>query len=136
MSVTPRTWTTLAGLTRLAVAGGLIALAAGAMPGCVIAVGGTKRVVVAEPPVEQGKLDQIRLGQTTEEQARDLLGAPTTRFMRDDGVQVWTYKGRPASGKTVVYLDEDDDEIETDQVYTGKVTVELKNGVVTAVRKD
>jgi outer membrane protein assembly factor BamE (lipoprotein component of BamABCDE complex) len=137
MSMTLKTLASVGGLVRLAGACGLIALAAGVLPGCIIAVGGTKHVIVTEPPVEQSRLDQIRLGVTTEEQARAILGAPTTRVLGDNDSQVWTYTGSTnASGKTVVYIDEDDDEIRTEQVRRARVTVEFRDGVVTAVRKD
>ncbi|MGP1309143.1 MAG: outer membrane protein assembly factor BamE domain-containing protein [Phycisphaerales bacterium] len=128
----------VAGLARLAVAGGLIALAAGAIPGCVIALGGTKHVVVVEPPVDQQRLDQIRLGETTEDQVRDLLGSPTTRVMSNGDTQTWTYKtsGTKKSGATVAYIDEDDEEIRTETIHRGKVVIEFKDGVVTAVRKE
>jgi outer membrane protein assembly factor BamE (lipoprotein component of BamABCDE complex) len=137
MSITLKTSSTLGGLVRLAGACALIALAAGVLPGCIIAVGGTKHVVVSEPPVDQSRLDQIRLGVTTEEQARAILGAPTTRVLGDDDAQTWTYTGSTtASGKTVVYIDEDDDEIRTEQIRRGRVTIEFRNGVATAVRRD
>ena len=57
--------------------------------------------------------------------------------MADGDKQVWTFKGAPSkSGKTVVYIDDDDDEIRTESIYRGKVTVELTDGVVTAVRRE
>lgn len=137
MTLNAKVWTTLGTLSRITIAGGLVAIAAGALPGCIIAVGGTKKVIVSEPPVEQSKLDQIRLGSTTEDEARTILGAPTTRVMGDDGTQTWTYRvSSSRSGQTVVYIDEDDDEIRTDRITSGRVTVEFRNGVVTAVRKE
>jgi outer membrane protein assembly factor BamE (lipoprotein component of BamABCDE complex) len=137
MTLSSKTWTTLGAFARVALAGGIVALAAGVLPGCIIAVGGTKHVVVSEPPVEQSKLDQIRLGSTTEEQARAILGAPTTRVLGDNDTTIWTYRvASSGSGKTVVYIDEDDDEIRTDRVSSGRVTIEFRNGVATAVRKE
>ena len=137
MSITLKTVTTLGGLARIAGACGLIALAAGVMPGCIIVADGTKTVVVSEPSIKQSTLDQIALGKTTEAELRSLLGAPDSRVMADGDKQIWTFKGSTTkSGKTVVYIDEDDDEIRTQSVYRGKVVVELTNGVVTAVRRD
>lgn len=137
MTLTSKTLTTLGTLSRIALAGGLVAIAAGTLPGCIIAVGGTKHVVVSEPPVEQSKLDQIRLGSTTPEQARAILGAPTTRVLGDNDAETWTYRvASSGSGKTVVYIDEDDDEIRTDRVASGRVMIEFRNGVATAVRKE
>lgn len=124
------------GAVRVALAGGLVVLAAGAMPGCVIALGGTKHVVVAEPAVDPAKLDRIALGQTTEAELRDMLGTPNGRSL-EGGKQVWTYRrSHSTSGARVVYIDEHDDEIRTETRGVGRVTIELTDGVVTAVRKE
>src|SRR5690606_17808906 len=65
---------------RVALAGGLVALAAGSMPGCIVVKDGTRTVVVSErPAVAQDALDRIALGVTTESEVRALLGAPTSR---------------------------------------------------------
>jgi hypothetical protein len=133
--MTLKTLSSVGGLVRLAGACGLIALAAGVLPGCIIVAGGTKKVVVSEPAIEQSRLDQITLGKTTEAELRVLLGSPSSRVMTDSDKQTWTFNGSPSkAGTTVVYIDKDDDEIWTESVYRGRVTVELTNGLVTAVR--
>lgn len=121
---------------RIAAAGGLVALAAGALPGCIVVADGTKTIVVSDPAVDQAKLDRIRLGETTEPQARELLGPPTTRAMNDDGSQTWTFRGASRGGGTVVYINEHDEKVRTERAHAGRVVVEFRDGVATAVRRE
>ncbi len=135
MTLNANMWARLGTLSRIAIAGGLVAIAAGALPGCIIVADGTKTVFVSDSAIAQSKLDQVRLGQTTEDELFELLGTPNHRSLHD-GKQTWTYTGGVKSGKTVVYIDDDDDEIRTDAYYAGKVVIELTDGVVTSVKKD
>lgn len=120
-------------LAKVGAACALVALAATAVPGCIVVK--SERVIVSDPAVPNARLDQITLHATTESEVRALLGQPASRESLGANRQLWTYRGSTSTRGAVVVI-EDGEEIRTTQGARGRVQIELTDGVVTAVRRE
>jgi outer membrane protein assembly factor BamE (lipoprotein component of BamABCDE complex) len=81
--------------------------------------------------VSAAKIQELRIGQTTESDLGRLFGTPTKRERRGDGTEVWQYTHRqvltPTLGGTVVI-----EPIEKEVEETFELV--LKNGIVQSYR--